>query len=131
MLFSSITLPDCDLTSTWRTFEPVSRDFEWMSDSDSFFCSTEVFISFLFDSDFVSCIMSSENKCSKMMIRNTRIKNRANNGILLMLRLMIVDIFSFELTTADDLKYQLNFSTCTTVISDVNFSFMDLDQLKC
>ena len=75
--------------------------------------------------------MSSENKCNKMMIRNTRIKNRANDGILLMLRLMIVDIVSFELRTADDLKCQLSFSTWITVIHDVTFSFIHLDQIKC
>ena len=128
--FSSMLLPDCDLTSTCRTFESVSCGLEWVTVLDTLFWLNEVFISFSFDSDLVFRIMSSENKCSKMMITNTRIKNRANDGILLILRLMIVDIVNFELTTTGDLKYQLNFSTQKTIIDDVIFSFTNLDRLK-
>ena len=65
-----------------------------------------------------------------MIIINTRIRNRASDGILLIPRAMIVDIVSFELTTEDDLKYQLNFSTWITIIDDVTFSLIPLGQLK-
>ena len=59
-----------------------------------------------------------------MLITRARNKNRANDGILLILRVMNDGIVSFELTTTGDLKYQLNLDTRNALVDDVTQSFI-------